>query len=263
MKTSLKQYIKELTETTAAKERIESELKVAHDIQMSLLPKLFPERKEFDIYATLEPAREVGGDLYDFSLLGEDHLFFLIGDVSGKGVPAALFMAVAKTLLNRQAEKCTDPSLVLTQVNKELCRENESSMFVTLFCGLLNLKTGDLLFSNAGHNPPLMIRSGQKPEWIKVPEEFVLGVMEDAVYRTERIFLDPGDRILLYTDGVTEAMNQQKAFYSEKRLMSTVERGKNASVEALIQEVLRSVKEFTEGEALSDDITLLALQFNG
>ena len=155
MKNSLKQYIKELTETTAAKERIESELKVAHDIQMSLLPKLFPERKEFDIYATLEPAREVGGDLYDFSLLEEDRLFFLVGDVSGKGVPAALFMAVAKTLLNRLAERCTDPSLVLTQVNKELCRENESSMFVTLFCGLLDFKTGDLLFSNAGHNPPL------------------------------------------------------------------------------------------------------------
>jgi len=263
MKTSLKQYIKELTETTAAKERIESELKVAHDIQMGLLPKCFPERKEFDIYAILEPAREVGGDLYDFSLLGEDRLFFLVGDVSGKGVPAALFMAVAKTLLNRLAEKCTDPSLALAQVNRELCRENESSMFVTLFCGLLNFKTGDLLFSNAGHNPPLMIRSGQKPEWLKVPEGFVLGGMEDAVYRTERISLDPGDRILLYTDGVTEAMNREKAFYSEKRLMSAVERGKSASVEALIQEVLRSVKEFTEGEALSDDVTLLALQFNG
>jgi sigma-B regulation protein RsbU (phosphoserine phosphatase) len=263
MKTSLKQYIKELTETTAAKERIESELKIAHDIQMGLLPKLFPEKKEFDIYATLEPAREVGGDLYDFSLLGDDHLFFLVGDVSGKGVPAALFMAVAKTLLNRLAEKCTDPSLVLTQVNKELYRENESSMFVTLFCGVLNLKTGDLLFSNAGHNPPLMIRSGQRPEWLKVPEGFVLGVVEDAAYRTERILLSPGDRILLYTDGVTEAMSREKAFYSEKRLMSAVEKGKSAPVEALIQEVLRSVKEFTEGEALSDDITLLALQFKG
>lgn len=263
MKTSLKQYIKELTETTAAKERIESELRVAHDIQMGLLPKCFPERKEFDVYAILEPAREVGGDLYDFSLLGEDHLFFLVGDVSGKGVPAALFMAVAKTLLNRLAEKCTDPSLALAQVNKELCRENESSMFVTLFCGLLNFKTGDLLFSNAGHNPPLMIRSGQRPEWIKVPEGFILGVLEDAIYRTERIVLDPGDRILLYTDGVIEAMNREKAFYCEKRLMSAVEKGKSASVEALIREVLQSVKEFTEGEALSDDITLLAVQFKG
>jgi sigma-B regulation protein RsbU (phosphoserine phosphatase) len=125
-------------------------------------------------------------------------------------------MAVAKTLLNRLAEKCTDPSLVLAQVNKELCRENESSMFVTLFCGLLNFKTGDLLFSNAGHNPPLMIRSGQKPEWIKVPEGFVLGAVEDAVYRTERIFLEPGDRMLLYTDGVTEAMNREKASMMKK-----------------------------------------------
>jgi sigma-B regulation protein RsbU (phosphoserine phosphatase) len=263
MKNSLKHYIKELTETTAAKERIESELKVAHDIQMSLLPKRFPERKEFNIYAILEPAREVGGDLYDFFLLGEDHFFFLIGDVSGKGVPAALFMAVAKTLLNRLAEKCTDPSLVLAQVNKELCRENESSMFVTLFCGLLNFKTGDLLFSNAGHNPPLMIRSGQRVEWLKVPEGFVLGGMEDAIYRTERILMDRGDRILLYTDGVTEAMNREKAFYSEKRLMSEVERGKSGSVEGLVEVVLRSVKKFTEGESLSDDITLLALQFNG
>ncbi len=266
MKTSLKQYIKELTETTAAKERIESELKVAHDIQMSLLPKLFPpfpERKEFDIYAMLEPAREVGGDLYDFFLLGEDRLFFLVGDVSGKGIPAALFMAVTKTLLKRMAEKCIDPSLVLTQVNQELCRDNESMMFVTLFCGLLNFKTGELLFSNAGHNPPLVIRSGQKPEWLKVPEGFVLGAMEDAVYRIERIFLDLGDRILLYTDGVTEAMDREKAFYSEKRLMSAVERAKSASVGALIQEVFRSVKEFTEGESLSDDVTLLGSPIQG
>lgn len=266
MKTSLKQYIKELTETTAAKERIESELKVAHDIQMSLLPKLFPpfpERKEFDIYATLEPAREVGGDLYDFFLLGEDRLFFLVGDVSGKGIPAALFMAVTKTLLKRIAEKCIDPALVLTQVNQELCRDNESMMFVTLFCGLLNFKTGELLFSNAGHNPPLVIRSAQKPEWLKVPEGFVLGGMEDAVYTIERIFLDLGDTILLYTDGVTEAMDREKAFYSEKRLMSAVERGKSRSVEGLIQEVLRSVKAFTKGESLSDDVTLLALQFKG
>ncbi len=266
MKTSLKLYIKELTETTAAKERIESELKVAHDIQMSFLPKLFPpfpERKEFNIYATLEPAREVGGDLYDFFLLGEDRLFFLIGDVSGKGVPAALFMVVTKTILKRTAEKCVDPSLVLTEVNKELCRDNEPMMFVTLFCGLLNFKTGDLLFSNAGHNPPVIIRSGQKPEWLKVPDGIVLGVMEDAAYRTERIPLDPGDKILLYTDGVTEARNREKDFYAEKRFMSAVERANSGSVEAVIKEVLRSVKEFMEGESLWDDITLLALQFKG
>jgi sigma-B regulation protein RsbU (phosphoserine phosphatase) len=265
MKTSLKQYIKELTETTAAKERIESELKVAHDIQMSLLPKIFPpfpERKEFDIYATLEPAQEVGGDLYDFFLLSGDRLFFLVGDVSGKGVPAALFMAVTKTLLRRMAEKCIDPSLVLAQVNQELCRDNESTMFVTLFCGLLNFKTGDLLFSNAGHNPPLIIRSGQKPEWLKVPEGFLLGVMEDAVYRTEKILLNPGDKILSYTDGVIEAMDRKKAFYSEKKLYSTVEKETNVPVDHLIRKVLQSIKEFRDGESLSDDLTLLALQFN-
>ena len=266
MKTSLKQYIKELTETTAAKERIVSELKVAHDIQMSLLPKHFPpfpERKEFDIFAILEPAREVGGDLYDFFLVGDDHLFFVVGDVSGKGVPAAIFMAVGKTLLNRLVEKGTDPSHVLAKVNKELCRGNESAMFVTLFCGMLNFKTGNLLFSNAGHNPPLLVRSGQKPEWIKVPEGFILGCIEDATYKTEMIVLNPGDRIFLYTDGVTEAMNREKAFYSKERLTSAVEKEKNASVEALTHEVFRSVKVFTDGEPLSDDITLLAIQFNG
>ena len=147
MKSSLKEYIQQLTETTASKERIESELKIAHDIQMSILPKIFPpfpNRKEFDIYAVIEPAREVGGDFYDFFFTDDENFCFVIGDVSGKGVPASLFMAVAKTLLNLLAEKCTDPSLVLAQVNKELCRENESSMFVTLFCGLLNFKTGDL-----------------------------------------------------------------------------------------------------------------------
>lgn len=266
MKSSLKQYIQELTETTAAKERIESELKIAHDIQMSFLPKRFPpfpDRREFEIYATLEPAKEVGGDLYDFFLISDDHLFCSIGDVSGKGVPAALFMAVTKTLMKRIGEHMIDPSEVLARVNQELCLENDSTMFVTVFCGVLNLKTGEFRFSNAGHNPPLILRTGKNPEWLQVPEGLLMGVMEDTIYKTERVFLNPGDGILLYTDGVTEAMSKGKIAYSERKLMSTIKESKSGTPEELIREVMQSIKEFAEGEPPSDDITLLAFQFNG
>lgn len=266
MRISLKEYISNLAETTAAKERIESELKIARTIQMSFLPKLFPpfpDKKEFEIFATIEPAKEVGGDLYDFFLLNEDHIFFSIGDVSGKGVPAALFMAVTKTLMKGIAGYGVEPSEVLLKVNQELCKDNDSMMFVTVFCGILNFRTGELMFSNAGHNPPVIIRSEQGAEWLQVPKGIFLGVMEDAVYKTERIFLNQGDTIFLYTDGVTEAMNKDQIVYSDNRLESTIAKIDIASPDVLVKEVMQSVKNFTGGETQSDDITMLALQFKG
>ena len=172
MQLSLKEYITNLKETTAAKERMESELKIARTIQMSFLPKRFPpfpEKKEFDIYSTIVPAKEVGGDLYDFFLLDEETLFFSIGDVSGKGVPAALFMAASKILMKGTISRELELSEALGKVNRELCIENEATMFLTFFCGVLNFKTGKLTYSNAGHNPPLLLRSGRKPEWLPVP----------------------------------------------------------------------------------------------
>jgi sigma-B regulation protein RsbU (phosphoserine phosphatase) len=266
MKLALKEYIANLAETTAAKERYESELKIARTIQMSFLPKRFPpfpERGEFDIFATLIPAKEVGGDLYDFFMLNNDQLFFSIGDVSGKGIPAALFMAAAKTLMKGTAGPGLNPSEILSHVNQELCLENDSMMFVTVFCGLLNIRTGELRYSNAGHLPPLLMRSGATPTWLPLPEGFFLGTMEEAVYETRTLILGPGDRLILYTDGVTEAMNEAKDFYTEDRLEKlTLGLGK-ASPKEMVDEILLSVRAFSGNEPQYDDITLLTLLFYG
>jgi len=266
MRVALKEYITNLAETTAAKERIESELKIARTIQMSFLPKKFPpfpDKEEFEIYATIDPAKEVGGDLYDFFLLDEDNIFFSIGDVSDKGVPAALFMAVTKTLMKGIAGQGIEPSEVLFKVNKELCKDNDSMMFVTVFCGILNFRTGELMFSNAGHNPPVIIRAEQGAGWLQVPKGIFLGVMEDAAYKTERMFLNQGDTLFLYTDGVTEAMNKDEVFYSSNRLKSTIATVDSTSPDMLVKEVMQSVRNFTGGGIQSDDITMLAIQYRG
>ncbi len=270
MRVALKEYISNLTETTAAKERIESELKIAHSIQMNFLPKKFPpfpEKEEFEIYATLEPAKEVGGDLYDFFLLDDDNLFFSIGDVTDKGVPAALFMAVSKTLMKGIAEqgKKLDytPADVLMKVNEELAHDNETSMFVTVICGFLNISTGHLVYSNAAHNPPVLLRANGKPEWLALPPGFLLGPMEGTKYQNMELTLNPGDSLLLYTDGVDEAMNVNEEFYTKEKILRTVEASQSETAEGLVKDVMTSVKEFSEGAAQSDDITLVGLHYIG
>lgn len=269
MRSSLKEYIADLKETTAAKERLESELKIGRTIQMSFLPRVFPpfpERKEFEIHARLEPAREVGGDLYGFSLVDENTLFFSIGDVSGKGVAAALFMAVTKTVMNTLIVPGSDPATILSRVNADLCRDNEEMMFCTMVCGLLDLRTGECLYSNAGHNPPLVVRTGgsdRKAEWLELPEGMLMGINESAVYQTRKIILNAGDMLLLYTDGVTEAIDENEEFYSDERLFTEVEKSGAAAPEDLTAEVLRSVQNFSGEARQSDDIAVLAIQFKG
>lgn len=266
MRKALKEYIANLAETTAAKERIESELKIAHTIQMSFLPKRFPpfpENVEFDLFAMLEPAKEVGGDFYDFFLLDNDHLFFSIGDVSGKGVPAALFMAVTKTLVKGIAKQGSAPSEILEKVNYELYRDNDSMMFVTVFCGLLNFRTGELLFTNAGHNPPLIVYSGDRAEWLRIPNGLVLGISERPEYLTEKAYLKKGDMLLMYTDGVTEAMNNSKELYSDEGLLQTVGSCGISGPADIVKHIVQSVREFAGDEPQADDITLFALRFAG
>lgn len=270
MRVALKEYISNLTATTAAKERIESELKIAHNIQMNFLPKNFPpfpDKEEFEIYATLEPAKEVGGDLYDFFLLDDNRLFFAIGDVADKGVPAALFMAVSKTLMKGIAEHGKDqgatPSDVLMRVNDELAQDNETSMFVTVICGFLNYKTGHLLYSNAAHNKPVLIRAGSKPEWLDLPSGFLLGPMMGTRYETREIYLHPGDRLLLFTDGVDEAVNVNQEFYTKQRILDTVEESQANTAEEMVKDVMASVRNFAEGAPQSDDITLLGIRYLG
>lgn len=266
MRESLKQYITNLTETTAVKERIESELRIAHDIQMSILPKLFPAfplRSEFDIYATIEPAKEVGGDLYDFFFIDENRFCFLVGDVSGKGVPAAFFMAVTKTLLKVVAETGLDPGEVLAKVNNDLAEDNDACMFVTLFFAVIDISTGEVRYASAGHNPPLFIPKGGKAEWIPPLYELVAGVMEDSNYTTKSMTMLPGDTLFIYTDGVTEAMDSKQNLYSDERLLAEVNRCSELAAEPFIHAIDDSIKAFTGGAEQSDDITMLAMQFLG
>ncbi len=254
-----------LQETTAAKERIESELRVAHDIQMSMVPKIFPafpDQPEFDIHARIVPAREVGGDFYDFFLIDDDHLCFAIGDVSGKGVPASLFMAVTKTLLRATASKGRGPEEMLVRLNRELCRDNEACMFVTLFCGVLDMRTGALQYSNGGHNMPYgCTREGL---WtLSGAQGTALGLVAEASYQTREIALARGETLFLYTDGVTEAMDDAGQLYSETRLEERLRRADGLPVAALTQAVANAVQAFAGGAPQSDDLTVLALRYLG
>jgi len=275
MQGSLATYIKDLTVATASRERMESELRIAHDIQMGILPKLFPpfpDCGEFDLHATLNPAREVGGDFYDFFRAGEDWFCFVIGDVSGKGVPAAFYMAVAKTLIKAVAESTKkdlaagpDPGSIMTRASNDLAQDNESCMFVTIFCAMLNMRTGEVRSACAGHNPPLLLPAGTGPaQWLPVPRQPVAGAMEGVEYSTASFTMAPGDTLLLYTDGVTEAMNPAQELYGEERLSHFAESKRGfVNARAMVEELERDVTAFANGAEQSDDITILALRYLG
>jgi sigma-B regulation protein RsbU (phosphoserine phosphatase) len=264
MEARLQQYLKNLRETISAKERIEGELSAAHDIQMNLLPKTFPpfpDREEFDLFAILEPAKEVGGDLYDFALVDRDHLYVTVGDVSDKGVPAAMLMTVTKTLLRHAAQTGADPTEILSRVNRELCDENPNMMFVTVFLGILHIPTGDLHYSNAGHNLPLVIRDQGRVDWLELPPGIVLGVQPEAKFQTRTIRLQQGESLIMYTDGVTEAMNREQKIYSNERLHSTIGDIGDRRPQPLTESLMRSVHNYAGGATQSDDITVMTLRF--
>jgi sigma-B regulation protein RsbU (phosphoserine phosphatase) len=266
MEKSLRTHIQELIVTTAAKERIDSELKIARDIQMNILPKVFPpfpDRTDFDIYAVIEPAREVGGDFYDFFLLDDQHLCFVIGDVSDKGVPASLYMAVTKTLIKAVAEQGPPPGGILTRVNQELAADNPSSMFVSVFLGMLHTATGRVFFANGGHNPPVVMRASGEVHYLPLSGAPVVGALENSTYKTEELILSPGDSLFLYTDGVTEAVNQQGEFFSEERLRAILGTLPGTSASATVAAVQERVHEFAARISPSDDITMLMMQFRG
>lgn len=266
MQDSLKDHIRQLMETTAARERMESELKIAHDIQMSILPKTFPAfptREEFDLFALIAPAREVGGDFYDFFQLSDNLLCFVIGDVSGKGVPAALFMAVTKTLIKSFAREDITPDAILSHVNQELAADNDACMFVTLFCSVFDMNTGEMQYANAGHNPPLLIKNDGTIQWLPRSGALVAGAMPGVQYQSEKLLLSPGDSLYLYTDGVTEAMNPAGELYSEERLEKNLSSLAGRDITETIHEVTDSVHRFADGAAQSDDITMLMIRYSG
>ncbi len=264
MRNALKKYIDELTQATVSKERLESELRIAHDIQVNLVEKKFPAfpgRHEFDIYALLDPAKEVGGDFYDFFFLDHDHLCFVIADVVGKGVPAALFMAMTKILIRITAKELKSPEMILDKVNAEICMDNKTCMFITVFCAIMDTKSGEVCYANAGHDLPFIIRSGKNPELLTGAGALPVGLDERSVYEKARVVLHPQDTIFLYTDGVTEAFNAHQEQFQEERLKSVLFVNQNDPPEKLVNAVAKDIKVFTQDYPQSDDITLLAIKY--
>jgi len=258
-------YIREFMKATAEKERIGAELNVATQIQADMLPRIFPpfpEQDEFDIYATMTPAREVGGDFYDFFLVDRDHLAVVIADVSGKGVPAALFMVIAKTLIKNHAQNRETPGEVFTQTNAQLCEGNDAGLFVTAWMGVLEISTGKFVYVNAGHNPPLLKRAGGQYEWLKSRPGFVLAGMEGIRYRENTLELMPGDTLYLYTDGVTEATSSAQELYGEERLQAALNEASELPVSQLLPRIKNCIDTFVGDAEQFDDITMLGLQYH-
>jgi len=265
MVSELRHSMKDLAVATADHERIATELNVATEIQASMLPCIFPpfpDREEFDLYATMLPAKEVGGDFYDFFLLDDDTLAVVIADVSGKGIPAALFMVIAKTLIKNNAQLGKSPKEVFDIVNNLLCENNEAGMFVTAFMGYLTISSGRFTYVNAGHNPPLL-RTGKGFHRLKTTPGFVLAGLEDTRYEQYEVTLHAGDELFLYTDGVTEVANKEGTFFGSLRLFEMLDRGIALPFSELIPAIRQEIDLFTEGAEQADDITMLALCYKG
>ena len=260
----LEDYIKNLSKVTAEKERIGAELDVATHIQSSMLPSIFPafpERNEFDIYATMDPAKEVGGDFYDFFMVDERHLAIVVADVSGKGVPAALFMVIAKTLIKDHTQPDSDLGKVFTKVNELLCESNSEGLFVTAFEGVLDLVTGEFRFVNAGHEMPFICKKDGTYEPYQIRPGFVLAGMEGMRYKAGVMTLEPGDKVFQYTDGVTEATDKDNQLYGMERLKTILNKNISAKPIELLPEVKQDIDLFVGEAPQFDDITMMCLEY--
>jgi phosphoserine phosphatase RsbU/P len=268
MEQRLEEHLRNLQETTAAREKMASELRIARDIQMSMLPDLkaaLRGRTEIDLAAALEPAREVGGDLYDFFFIDEDRFCVIVGDVSDKGVPAALFMARSKALLRSAAQGTNIASgLILQKANAELVDGNSLFMFITVFLAILNVRTGELTYSNAGHVPPVLIDRDNRCEILALPPGKPLGIRKRGLFETKRRQLQKGDGLLVFTDGVTEAENKTDGFYGEEHLLSRLQELPSvAGAACIVETVLSGIKSFGGGEPQSDDIAVVCVRYIG
>ena len=265
MERDINEYITNLTAVTAEKERIGAELDVATHIQSSMLPSIFPafpERLEFDVYATMDPAKEVGGDFYDFFLVDERHLAVVMADVSGKGVPAALFMVIGKTLIKDHTLPNTDLGDVFTEVNDILCESNSEDLFITAFEGVLDLITGEFRFVNAGHEPPFIRRAEDgRFELYKIRPGFMLAGMEGMRYKGDCFTLSPGDKIFLYTDGVTEATDTADQLFGMERLSESLNKVADAQPEEILPALKADIDAFVGSAPQFDDITMLCLTY--
>ncbi|WP_242385416.1 PP2C family protein-serine/threonine phosphatase [Phocaeicola sartorii] len=245
-------------------ESIKNDLQIAGEIQQAILPRMFPPfsdlKEQVDIFASMTPAKDVGGDFYDFFRIDKDRLGFVIADVSGKGVPASLFMAVSRTLIRATGLRGDLSSECLTYVNKLLCNESLDSMFVTVFYGIYDCSTGEIDYTNAGHNPPYVLRRNNAVEVLPLSTNFIMGVFDDFVYTNTQFKLEPGDALVMYTDGVTEAFNENKEQFSEARLEKSLLTVPGADSQEIIEAVIEDVKDFAGNEEQSDDITMLTIK---
>lgn len=258
-------YIRESQQEHNQLESIKNDLAIAGEIQQTILPRSFPPFPELtevvDIYASMTPAKDVGGDFYDFFQIDDERIGLVIADVSGKGVPASLFMAVSRTLLRATALRGVSSAECLTYANKLLCKESLDSMFVTVFYGIYHYKTGMMDYTNAGHNPPYLLRGGRTVECLPVASNFVVGVFDDIEFESNTLTFGIGDTLLLYTDGVTEAFNDKREQFSESNLQDILaSMHESSSAKEVATSVLQSVKTFSGDYPQSDDITLLSLQ---
>ncbi len=266
MQLSLVDYMDNLAQVTMEKEHISTELSVANRIQADMLPQIFPafpNRDEFDIYAMMHPAKEVGGDFYDFFLVDDDHLAMVVADVSGKGVPAALFMVIAKTLIKNRTQMGDSPSEVLRNVNNQLCEGNEEEFFVTVWLGILEISTGRGWAVNAGHEHPVIRRGSGKFELVMYRHSLAVAVMPDISFRQHEFHLDPGDALFVYTDGVPEATNAEGGLFGNERMLQALNVHPDAQPEKLLPFVKQQIDAFVGKAPQFDDITMLMLEYKG
>ena len=266
MQDNLKNYLNHLKKITAEKERISTELNLATQIQADMLPRIFPpypDRKEFDLYATMNPAKEVGGDFYDFFMIDDNHLALVMADVSGKGVPAALFMVIAKTLIKTRTFMGGTPSEILADVNTQLCEGNEAELFVTVWLGILEISTGHVIASNAGHEYPAVMKAGEGYELFKTKQSPAVATMEGIKFRQSEFDLKPGDNLYIYTDGVAEATNSNEELYGTDRMIDALNHTIGMSAKDITFNMKKSVDKFTGDAPQFDDITMLSLRYFG
>lgn len=264
MMEEMERYIDDLSKITAEKQRIGAELDIATRIQASMLPTIFPafpERDEFDIYATMNPAKEVGGDFYDFFMIDDDNLAIVVADVSGKGVPAALFMVIGKTLIKDHTEPGKDLGEVFSEINDLLCESNSEDLFITAFEAVLNLRTGELRYVNAGHEMPFICKKNQDFKPYKIKAGFVLAGMEGMRYKAGSMTLEPGDKLFQYTDGVTEATDSDSKLFGMERLEASLNKIKNGTPKDILESVKNDIDDFVNVALQFDDITMLCLEY--
>ncbi|MBQ6151103.1 MAG: PP2C family protein-serine/threonine phosphatase [Mogibacterium sp.] len=266
MDIDLREYIKELSSITAEKERVSGELNAAAKIQMGILPKLgmqYDKLEEFDLAASMVPAREVGGDFYDIFMTDDRHLALVIADVSGKGVPASLFMVATKILIKYSMKQGMSPAEAFRAVNEKLIESNDMELFVTAWMVLIDLETGECVEINAGHEHPAIRENGGIYELVRYRHSPALATLDDITFRERSFRLDPGDSLFVYTDGVTEAANRDMKLFGEDRLVAALNRNSGAVPDELLKNVRESIDGFTGDAEQFDDITMLAFRYNG